>query len=598
MSGDTRSERAAYLQAMSALLLYTVRHHRLRAIGTVVLVVAAAAANTAVLVFSVRLLTLLGHTRQLLVAVLLLGLAVVFAEAVTAASSALAADLGVAVEGRLRQGLIRHTAARAGHAPAGVTAIVDGGYPPDTVLTCLASIATRVLTALGAIALLSLYSWWAPLLILCTHLIGRRQARALFTAAVSSTIDERQTLARAGYLVDLALEPATAKEWRLFGLQRHVIAELGREWRRLLAVVVVRRRRMMRAALLSNVLVAVSVAAVLLPLAWSTAHGQVSVARFVLMIQALLAARGIASFSGADYAVATALPGLRLAIATAGPTGAPAVAAAPAVELPSQRHSSTGAAPRLDFVRVAFSYPGAGQPALDDLSLEIPAGQVTAVVGANGAGKTTLVKLLQGIEGPDRGQVLVDGADLGDLDLTAWRHRIAVVRQDFARYPLTVADNVSVGVDPDPALVAEVLELAGLDEAIAALPDGTQTLLSAGQDDGAELSGGQWQRIALARAAYAVRRGAQLVLLDEPTASLDPRTELETFQRLLDFVAGTTTVLISHRFAAVRLAAKIVVLDGGRVVEQGTHGELLAAGGWYAHAFRTQADRYQAVESR
>jgi ATP-binding cassette subfamily B protein len=243
-------------------------------------------------------------------------------------------------------------------------------------------------------------------------------------------------------------------------------------------------------------------------------------------------------------------------------------------------------------------------PVFDGLDLEIQAGHSLAIVGQNGAGKTTLVKLLCRMYDPDRGRITVDDVDLRDLDVDEWRARLAVIFQDFVRYEATLADNIGIGVDRErngmPVEMAEALHLAGGDGIVAALPRGWETILSRSYEDGADLSGGQWQKVALARALLRSRHGGVLVL-DEPTANLDVRAEAELFDRFLEITrrdrtdAGLTTLLISHRFSTVRRAERICVLEAGRVVEDGTHERLIHEGGHYAEMFNLQAHRF--VES-
>ncbi|MFG1779698.1 ATP-binding cassette domain-containing protein [Micromonospora sp. NPDC049051] len=593
MAGDRRGAARRHTAELLLLLRYTFAVVPGRAGALLALVLLAAAMTTASMIASVRLIAAAGETGALLVAAVSLGVVVVVGEALTVAASSVAADVGANVEAALRHQMIRAVGPTRedGDRPgqAELSAFVNGGYSPETVFISLASISVRLLSAVAAMGLLALFAWWAPLLILVTHLWSRRQNRKMFMIAVSSTIDERSSLARVGYLVDLALTPGTAKEWRLFGLQSFVLAELRREWRVLLGAVRPRRRRMLRSALSSTLLVAAAVATVLVSLAVAAGQGQVTVERFVLLVQALLMARGFTGFGGADYAVINGVPALV--------TAAAAAADRPAAPAPSTPAGGTGPAvrpPGVTIDDVTFSYPGREQPVLDGLSLRIPAGEVTAIVGANGAGKTTLLRLLQAFETPRSGRIRVDGVDLALLDPAEWRTRLAVVRQDFVRYPLSVADNVAVAGTADPRELDRALRAAGAATLVEGLPRGTDTLLAPGQEGGAELSGGQWQRIALARALYAARDGARLVLLDEPTASLDPRSEMEIFQNLLAALRGCTVVLVSHRFAAVRLARHIVVVADGRVVEEGDHHELLAADGWYASAYRLQAQRYEA----
>jgi ABC-type multidrug transport system fused ATPase/permease subunit len=229
-------------------------------------------------------------------------------------------------------------------------------------------------------------------------------------------------------------------------------------------------------------------------------------------------------------------------------------------------------------------------PVLEGFDLTIPAGTSLAIVGQNGAGKTTLAKLLCRLYDPDQGTIEVDGVDLREIDLDAWRSRLAAVFQDFIRFELPLRDNVAPRGAPDEAIEA-ALRAAGAGQ-LATL----DTVLARGYEGGTDLSGGQWQRIALARALCAVTLGAGLVLLDEPTAQLDVRGEAEIFERLLDATRSVSTILISHRFSTVRHADRICVLERGRVVELGSHDELLAAGGRYRTMFDLQASRFGANE--
>jgi ABC-type multidrug transport system fused ATPase/permease subunit len=216
----------------------------------------------------------------------------------------------------------------------------------------------------------------------------------------------------------------------------------------------------------------------------------------------------------------------------------------------------------------------------------IPAGSSLAIVGQNGAGKTTIAKLLCRLYDPQGGGIEVDGVDLRTLDLDGWRSRLAAVFQDFIRFELPLRDNVAPAGAPD-----EVIQAALAAAGAAGLAD-LGTVLARGYPGGTDLSGGQWQRIALARALCAVRLGAGVVLLDEPTAQLDVRGEAEIFDRILAATRHTTTILISHRFSTVRHADRICVLEHGKVVELGSHDELMAAGGRYRTMFELQASRF------
>jgi ABC-type multidrug transport system fused ATPase/permease subunit len=278
-----------------------------------------------------------------------------------------------------------------------------------------------------------------------------------------------------------------------------------------------------------------------------------------------------------DGAAAPVAAVLRLGPRT-GPAGALPGGDAPAGGMPASE---------IRFRAVSFAYPGAAaQSVLRDFDLTIPAGSSLAIVGRNGAGKTTLAKLLCRLYDPTVGSIEVDGVDLRELDLASWRARVTAVFQDFIRFELPLRDNVAPDGAPDEAILA-ALDAAGAGD-LAAL----DTVLAKGYPGGTDVSGGQWQRIALARALCAVRLGAGVVLLDEPTAQLDVRGEAEIFERVLAQTRQCTTILVSHRFSTVRKADRICVLEEGRVVESGTHDELIALAGRYRTMFDLQARRF------
>jgi ATP-binding cassette, subfamily B, bacterial len=238
---------------------------------------------------------------------------------------------------------------------------------------------------------------------------------------------------------------------------------------------------------------------------------------------------------------------------------------------------------------VSFTYPAATEPAIRDVSLNISAGEIVALVGENGSGKTTLAKLLAGLYQPTAGNVTWDGVDLGAVDADQLRSMIAVIFQDFVRFHLRARDNVGLGrVDAVDDLegIRDAARHADADAFLSSLPNGYETVLGPQFEGGSDLSVGQWQRVALARAFF---REAPFVILDEPTAALDPRAEHDLFERIRALLAGRTVLLISHRFSSVRHADRIYVLDGGRVTETGTHDELMARQGLYAELFRLQA---------
>jgi len=238
---------------------------------------------------------------------------------------------------------------------------------------------------------------------------------------------------------------------------------------------------------------------------------------------------------------------------------------------------------------VTFTYPGASRPALHEVSIEIRHGEVVALVGENGSGKTTLAKVLSGLYRPDSGVVRWDQTVIGDVDAESLRERIAVIAQDHANWPLTVRHNIAMGREADPAALDRAAQASGADTVIGKLPHGYDTLLDRHFKDGAELSGGQWQRIAAARGFY---RSAPLLIMDEPTAALDARAEYALFSSIRGHAAGRSVLLITHRLASVRHADRIYVLRDGEVIEQGGHADLLALGGQYAELFTLQASQY------
>ena len=468
------------------------------------------------------------------------------------------------------------------------------GLRPGDAVAALASLVPSWALSLGSAAILVTFRWWLGLLwlLMWPVLLYYLQREYLRVGEVGH--GQAGAVRRADYYRDLALRPAAAKEVRVWGLAGWVGERYDAAWRGAMGPLW-RARKPGRAVpgLSAAAVVAANLASFGL-LAWATVRGDLALGALAVYTQATLAASSFRAFDNENMILSNAAVAVPRVLALDRRLAALSGSKGGGVPEHSPREA-------VGFEGVGFRYPGLDRAALSGLDLDMPAGRSLAIVGENGAGKTTLVKLLCRLYEPTDGRVSVDGADLSGLDPIGWRTRVAAIFQDFARYHLSARENVAMGA---PQLAGDMGKLraaarrAGALELIESLPRGWDTVLSREYEGGVDLSGGQWQRIALARAMFAVGGGAKVLILDEPTASLDVRAEAEIYDRFLEITRGLTTILISHRFSTVRRADRIVVLEGGRVVESGSHEELMAERGRYASMFRVQAERFAGGVSR
>jgi ATP-binding cassette subfamily B protein len=426
--------------------------------------------------------------------------------------------------------------------------------------------------------------------LLAGHVAAYRWRRWHIRQTTTVVLGRSDTMRRSAYLRRLAVEPEAAKEARVFSLagwmrgsyRREFLSVMDEAWRH-------RRRGGLIVLAVSGSMFVLEAGGLAL-VARAAIRGDLAFGTAVAYAHMVVATSNLGQFSEGhihltEGAMAVRkLRGLRDAV----PEAVLAMDGTwPADGLP---------ATDIRFEDVHFAYPGADRAVYDGLDLTIEAGRSLAIVGQNGAGKTTLVKLLARLYDPTGGRITVDGTDLRRLDAAAWQRRVAAIFQDFVPYKLSAADNVAFGAlhaERTTEALDRAALLAGAQHVVDRLDHGWDTLLSRAFVDGTDLSGGEWQRLALARAVYAVQAGAGVLVLDEPTAALDVRGEAEVYDRFLELTRGLTTIVVSHRFSTVRRADRIVVIEHGRVVEDGTHDALVAAGGRYALMYDLQAARFR-----
>ncbi len=462
---------------------------------------------------------------------------------------------------------------------------------PSLAVGALTTVIPAWLRALGAAALLLWFHWWIGVLWLVAWPVVVHYMQREYFRVGQVGYEQSAALRKAEYLRDLATTAAIAKELRIWGMLGWVLGRFGVAWDAAVAPIWRQRRPRARAVFgCTGTLTAINFLSYGL-LAWAAAHGELGLAGLAVYTQALGLANNYTAFDDQNAFLSFAAVSVPKVMDLSARVGSPAPAVASVLrELPAAFPVE-----QIQLSGVRFRYPGSGQDALKGVSLRIQAGHSLAIVGENGAGKSSLVKILCRLYSPAAGSVRVDRYDLSDLDPAAWRARIGVLFQDFAKYHLSAAENISMGAPRyagDSERLRAAAARAGALALIEDLPNGWDTILSPEYTSGTDLSGGQWQRIALARAMFAVDAGARVLILDEPTAALDVRAEAEIYERFLELTAGLTTILISHRFSTVRCAERIVVVEQGAIVEDGSHAELMAAQGRYARMFDLQAARF------
>jgi ATP-binding cassette subfamily B protein len=482
-----------------------------------------------------------------------------------------------------------------GHLAEVATTLEQAIRTPGQACAGLIALIARYTQLVGSAAVVAIvFAWPAGVALIVATMGFRKAQRGGQREASKAFVGYHSGRRTARYYRMVSTRAAAAKEIRVFGIAGW-LAERYREIQMAgLALLWVQRRRIFLKPYLAWSVFGFLVTGVVMALAGSAASSDaITLTQMTLCFQASLAALRLGEFfPESDLQTQYGM------IAYEGVEGFEkemALAARGSVQLEPAIDPAGRPRDEVRFEAVRFSYPGAERRVLDGLDLTLPAGLCTAIVGLNGAGKTTIIKLLARLHEPGAGRIMVDGDDIRSYPVRDWRRRIGVIFQDFVRYELTAAENIGLGaveLAGDRALVRSAAERAGVLATLERLPLGLDTPLARQYDNGAELSGGQWQRLAIARALFALEGGASILVLDEPTAALDVRAEAAFFERFIDVTRGATTLLISHRFSSVRHADNIVVLAGGRVAEQGSHADLLAAGGRYAELFKLQADRF------
>lgn len=458
---------------------------------------------------------------------------------------------------------------------------------PLRIIEGLTALGRNGLTVVGATAVLVSFSWWVVLAVLGTSLpvllLRLRYADALFDLQRSTTAVQR----RRAYFHRLLTTSDHAKEIRCFGFGAHLAqrcAALRTELRSALRRLSGQDAKRQFAAEATASVVAFGTLAYIVQ---GSAPNSISVGEIVMFFGAFQIALG--ALRPTISAVGELYENNRFLEVLEEFFGVPRQLEEPSQPKRMQRPWTRG----VQVEKLSFHYPGTDRPVLHEIDLAIRPGEIVALVGRNGSGKTTLAKLLCRLYDPDSGRITIDGVDLRRYRASEVRREISVIFQDFGRYQVSARENIWYGhpeLEVHDTAIVGAAQWAGIHGYLSGLPNGYESVLSRAFDDGTELSLGQWQQIALARAFV---RDSQLILLDEPTSALDPAAEFEFFERFREMARGRSALIVSHRFSTVRLAKRIYVIDRGRLVQHGSHDELVALDGLYAHLYRRQAAYYR-----
>lgn len=454
-------------------------------------------------------------------------------------------------------------------------------YGPAGAVRGLVGVASAQLTMVVGGVLVATFSIPLALILLATGIVGRRILLQAMLRSLQVITQQTQVLRRADYFRSLALGRGPAREIRVFGLADWILSKFGSHWHSSMQRLWKRRRTVVAA-----VFVAVPytlVIAIAYQMIGSAALGRsLDLAEMAVLLQAVTVAAQL-SMGGQVWRLEYGSLGIssveRLRVLVQEPAA-----------LTSSKPPPKRSAIRLD--NVSFKYPTASDFALKNVTLNIPAGSALGLVGPNGAGKTTLIKLIASLYPPTDGAIKIGSFDLEDLSPSEWRKQLSIVFQDFTRFPLSVRENVAVGAPnlaDDDELLSSVARRAGADRIIQKLPLGWDTILSPEYQGGVDLSGGEWQRIGIARALFSLAAGAQVLIADEPAANLDPNAEAALYRELSSLAGEATLILVSHRIAAIHDLPRVCVLDR-TLVQEGKPSELLNSQGLYRELFLLQQD--------